>query len=85
MRVRNRERNEEMVQALEELLIELLKSAGDLPHGPERQAALKEIGCYAARLGAIKTCRNRPPVGAATPCSGRLLVGAADRMPLGRN
>ncbi len=43
-----------MAEELEKLLIKLLASASGLPHGPERQAALKEIGWYAARLEAIK-------------------------------
>jgi hypothetical protein len=39
---------------LEQIAAQLLRSARKLPHGPERQNILKEIGRFRVRIAALK-------------------------------
>jgi|GraSoiStandDraft_55_1057291.scaffolds.fasta_scaffold426404_1 hypothetical protein len=45
------------MQDLEDMLAKLLESARQLPSGPERHAALKQIGVFRVRLDSIATKR----------------------------
>ena len=43
------------------LLLKMLASAQELPDGPERRTALKQIGVFQRRLGAILVTRGILP------------------------